>query len=443
MTFYQRYIPARYKEHVPRRVRAAGLGLAYHLTGYPDLKMWQMRLLDSGRRHDEYRPEDSLFGCALRPVPTDRDQLSTAGQYIAEFGFHGLKIKGMLHAASSIAAGYVDLCLDGHLLRRIGLVPRGTSRADILYTIRRPALDLFAQDSRISLHDASGRLLPLDLAAMRPTLERDQTAGQIDLHIPFGTGEIAARLAVTGPLDKKGFPALSAQELQQRQRRLLALYAQVNSVFQRQFGRPLFILYGTLLGQVRSGTFIPGDDDFDVGYVSNCTTPRSIKAEAMKLIEGLVAAGLTVSLNTQGRPFRVRAPGDPADIHLDTHIVFGLNDGHVWMHPRARLPIPIALFEDVIAGQMQGADILRPRAAEAYLEAHYGPDWHIPDPTYANITTAQDRQIARTLAGLCLTRAEQRRLARHVADRKLPGVFIPTALEPLYPLARYQARVGF
>ena len=450
LNLYRRHVPAPLRDLMPRRLRAAGLGLAYRLTGYPDLKMWQMGLLHSLRGETGGQtgtpPEDALFSCTLRPVPASAmagEPRSPAGRYMVEFGFHGLKVKGRLHDPGSIAAGHVDLCLDGHLLRRIGLVRRGPSRADILYTVRRPALALFAQSGQLSLRDAAGRLLEVDLVAMQQPARQTAPATAVDLHIPFGTGRIFAELAAAGSLDKKGWPALSAQALHARQSRLLDLYTQVNTVFQEQFSRPLFILYGTLLGQVRSGDFIPGDDDFDVGYASICTTPESIKAEAMTIIEGLVAAGLTVSLNTVGRPFRVRAAGDPADIHLDTHIVFAPGDGHVWIHPRAHLPIPLALFGEMVTDQMRGGDILRPAEAETYLEAHYGAGWRIPDPAYANITTAEDPKVAKGLAQLCLTRAEQRALAQRIAARKLPGAFIPTALEPLYPLARYHDRVGF
>ena len=446
LTAYRVLVPERVKQRIPPRLKAAVLGLAYDLTGYPDLRLWQMRHLykvgDGEKR--SLNIADPLLSCALRPTAPAPEADRSPGSFYGEFGFLGLKINGRVRDRAAVADGKVDLWLDGHLLRRIGLVPSPDGTARILFTIRRPALEMFPERGKLAIRDLSGRPLHVDLRFFRSDQRPDTPCTGIDFDIPFGAGTLPAHLEQVGTLDKKGWPRLTDAELVQRQSRMLELYGRVNAVFQEEFGRPLFLLYGTLLGQVREGDFIPGDDDFDVGYVSEARTTPQIKAEAVQIMERLVARGFIVSLNHLGRPHRIRdvQSGGP-EIHLDNHIVFAPGDGHVWIHPRARLPLPLDAFRAVETVTMRGVEVIRPAGAEAFLEAHYGSDWRIPDPGYANFTTAQDRAVARLLRAVCLTRKEQRSLARGIQQRQLPGEFVAASLEHPYPIENWARRVGF
>lgn len=444
--FYRRFVPAALKRRIPARLKAAALGMGYALTGYPDLRQWQMRhLYKTGPgRWQGTGIEDPLFSCTLEPVAGAGAGDGSPGQYFAEFGFLGVKLKGQLTDPQAVAAGKVELRLDGRPLRRLGVIPEGNGQARILYTIRRPALAMFPERGRLSLHDARGRPLALDLRYFPPVADaRQRPCLALDLGIPFGDGSLFDHLAATGPLDKKGWPRPTAGQLSARQDRMLELYSRVRHVFEQDFGRPLFILYGTLLGQVREGDFIPGDDDFDVGYLSEEHRPAAIKAEAIRLMEGLMARGFIVGLNHLGRPYRVRDARSGVEIHLDNHVVHSRDDGHVWIHPRARLPMALDGFRRVETATMRGTPVLRPAGAEDFLAAHYGPGWRVPDPGYANIMTSPDQHVARELAGLCLTMSEQRALARRLARRGGPGDFVAVALEQPYPIARYAERVGF
>lgn len=444
---YRVLVPDAVKRRIPARFKASALGAAYALTGYPDLRLWQMRhLYKAGLGGWKTKNiADPLFSCNITPardgsVGTERD---APGRFFVEFGFLGLKVKGQLTDRDAVAAGQVELRLDGHLLRHIGIMADQSGRARILFTVRRPALDMFPRRGRLSLHDVTGRALTVDQRYF-PTEQTTQPSTQIELAVPFGNGRIFGHLAATGQLDKKGWPQPTDAQVQVRQQQMLELYSRVQRVFAQEFNRPLFLLYGTLLGQVREGDFIPGDDDFDVGYVTEARTPAAIKAEAVAIMEKLVARGFIVSLNHLGRPHRIRdaLSGGP-EIHLDNHIIFTPGDGHVWLHPRAKLPLTLDSFRTVEEVTMRGVEVLRPVGAEKFLAAHYGPDWRVPDPGYINIVTAQDREVAQRLAALYLTRAEQRAFARRLAKAGLAGDFIAAALEDPYPIQRWADRVGF
>jgi hypothetical protein len=92
---------------------------------------------------------------------------------------------------------------------------------------------------------------------------------------------------------------------------------------------------------------------------------------------------------------------------------------------------------------MRGVEVLRPVGSEVFLAAHYGPGWKVPDPSYANISTASDRKVAQQLSALCMTRSEQRAFVQRLRLQCLPGDFVAVALEQPYPLERYATRVGF
>lgn len=444
---YRVFVPDLVKRYIPSSVKAAVLGLAYALTGYPDLRLWQMRhLYKSGPGRWLSRDvDDPLFSCTLQPAyGASEPAVTPPGQFFVEFGFLGLKVKGQLTDPEALAVGKVELRLDGQLLCCIGIIPSQNGHARILFTIRRPALELFPRQGRLWLQTMSGRRLLVDMRYFPSQAPAKEKFHEIDLGIPFGNGEIFNHIAATGHLDKKGWPRPTLAETQARQEQMLELYSRVREVFDQEFKRPLFLLYGTLLGQVRGNDFIPGDDDFDVGYVSEARTPAEIKAEACLIMEKLVARGFVVSLNHLGRPHRIRdASIGGVEIHLDNHIVFSLGDEHVWMHPRARLALSLDAFRSVETVLMRGVEVLIPVGAEDFLAAHYGSGWRIPDPGYVNLVTSPDRNVAQVLSKIYLTRSEQRSLSRRLSAQRLPGDFVAAALEPPYPLHRWAERVGF
>ncbi len=426
---------ARLAACLPEGLRAELSGVLYQITRHPDFGFVHARaLMRRGRGRRAARlygalPEDPLFAARLEPCaarPGVSMGAPAPGSFQAQIGYLGLRLSGEVrHAGPGAAPEHLLLELDGVPLRRETLRFReGIAR--FRWRIARPVLAQFPARAVLSAR-VGDAVLPA------PGGGRGW-----QLALPHGAGGVSAQIARRGLLEKKGHLRLAPGEIAARQDAYLALYAELRAVFAREFDLPLVILYGTLLGQVRGGDFIPGDDDFDVGYPSRASAPAAVRAEAVRIMCRLADLGYVIVLNEFGRPFRVRAPGGDAWCHLDNRPVFAAEEGHVWLHKHARLPLPLSDFEQPETARLRDTEVLRPARPAAFLAAYYGPDWRVPDPGYSNTGRALPRAAARGLAQLCLGADEQRALAA-----RYPGRIVPVRWQPLYPLQDYAARVGF
>ena len=372
----------------------------------------------------ESRVDDPLFDAAVDPAETPAaGTRPVAGLFQAEFNYLGLTIDGLLGSAD---CGHVDIYFDGELLRSVN-VSRESYLPEFKFTIKRRTLSLCPRRGLLEVRTAGGE-----------RLSGPGGTAHIVLFVPHGDGRLSGLIEAGGTLSKKGEMESSRAETKRREDRDLEIYSRVRAFFEEDLGRPLFLLYGTLLGYQREGDVISGDDDFDVGYVSDKTDPVAVKEEAKEIVVELIRAGFTVSLNRRGRMFRVQlSHHEPYGSHVDVHQVW-FQDGNVWIHNDLAMPSSREDFLPVVDGTLRGVTVSVPRRPEHFLNGNYGPGWTMPDPGFRYYLSDVDPAIRRNLNRGLMTVGEYRSLARRLqeelGDAPTAGQFVAAGSQDLYPL---------
>jgi SAM-dependent methyltransferase len=143
-----------------------------------------------------------------------------------------------------------------------------------------------------------------------------------------------------------------------------------------------FLAYGTLLGAVREGDFIGHDNDIDLGYVSHESQPVDVARESFRLERSLERAGMAVE-RYSGAGFKVLVrDGAGQQRWIDVFGGFWVGDrlalmGELLTPFERSWVLPLSTVE--LAGEAFPA----PARPERLLEATYGPDWRVPDPTFS------------------------------------------------------------
>ncbi|MTI95312.1 MAG: LicD family protein [Firmicutes bacterium] len=371
--------------------------------------------------------EDPLFNCKLTAGKAVQPKFSAA--FVIVPRSMGITIKGHMELDESAGRpDSIEVKLDGKTIRKEQLVFKN-NRASFAFPIKRPTLAHFPKSSELQVVTSLGDIIPW------------KNSDRVCLEYPSGTGQIHQLIEERGLLDKKGFIRLSAEELKERQNEYLKLYEKVRAVFDKDVGRPLFIIYGTLLGMYRDGDFIPGDDDFDVGYISKAQDPLSVKKEVEEIIFTLMRSGFTIVFNRRGKPFRIRETGGDPEIHLDVRPVW-YQDGHVWAHKQACMPLKLEGFENIVEAQLRETKVYIPQDTEGFLRAYYGEGWKTPDPSFSNSSTAVPDHVRQNLKANCFSPSELLKLKRLVererAQNPNMGELIAIGLMDLYPLSDYE-----
>lgn len=374
------------------------------------------------------RVDDPLASCRFefgsRPSFSPGE---TVGLFHVALKFNGLNVRGYIRDSSSSESFTVSIIVNGRTIRTVNCSRQG----GIPYfkiNLKRDVVMRFPRETRLSVQLTDGRILTF----------RGRAA--VDISIPDASDDLFRLLDEGNKITKKGQLTSSKEEVVQRQNSYLELYSRIKQFFDSEVGTPVFLMYGTLLGLHRDGDFIPGDDDFDAGYIVDTTDPVKAKEETKRIITKLLYAGYTVSFNRRGKLFRVHNQTNGRDgIHLDLRPVW-FAGGNMWAHLQACIPASVDDFLPVRTVAMRGVQVDIPRNPEVLLAGYYGPGWKVPDPGYVNDTASTRRNVVRTLDRARITPAEYRRMVSFLKNEGLRegmGRFISLSYQNMYPLDQF------
>lgn len=157
-------------------------------------------------------------------------------------------------------------------------------------------------------------------------------------------------------------------------------------------GLDLFVTGGTLLGPVRDGQIMSGDDDVDLAYLSLHQNPSDIVLEAFALERALQAHGYETVRHSAGHLQLLFPAADGTDrFYLDIFTYFNTGGWfHGTFHARERShKVPIFPLR---ALTINGRQLPAPADPEAMLAAIYGPGWRTPDPAFRFTTPPPARR---------------------------------------------------
>ena len=155
---------------------------------------------------------------------------------------------------------------------------------------------------------------------------------------------------------------------------------------------PHFIFFGTLLGYVREGSIIKGDDDIDI-YVD-----RKMRKAINELL-----AGSEMKIRRRKEKFKteffaqgVRSFGEVqtfADFYCyednpeRDYVVDNWNFHGKFKNPETAMHVPRSLLFPLQSGQMQGINVSLPADPEGCCEFLYGKNWKTPLAKGSEYTT--------------------------------------------------------
>lgn len=157
---------------------------------------------------------------------------------------------------------------------------------------------------------------------------------------------------------------------------------ELSGLLRAQMGIESFVTGGTLLGPVRDGRVMPGDDDTDLAYLSEFQNPSDIVLQSFKIERFLRSKGYEIVRHSSGH-LQILFPGHAMvdDYHIDLFTYFVVN-GWFYGTFHARERADRVTIEPLRTIDVQGHQLPAPHDVEAMLAAIYGPTWRTPDPSF-------------------------------------------------------------
>lgn len=208
-------------------------------------------------------------------------------------------------------------------------------------------------------------------------------------HTLEGRSSAEEKLAKGYRLTKKGTLAPRDVSAEQK-RRYGKLYHEVRSWFKETLGYDVLVTHGTLLGLIREGDLIAGDDDFDCMYLSGNWGPKEVVEEREEILQKMEKAGFRVRVGVTGH-IKVHGMGVKVDLMpawLDKDMLNISSFTSMPLDERTVYPLRTMNF--------YGVNVLFMRGAERFLVHQYG-EWTVPDGSYRHTRTDREKSNRRML----------------------------------------------
>lgn len=262
-----------------------------------------------------------------------------------------------------------------------------------------------------------GALVEVQVSPTGEVLARSQVVFDASPGGPDLTDEQGARLSVTkyGNL-RAAFDSLERGTIDAY---LDQAQAVVHALVE-ECGRAAFLDYGTLLGAVRDGRMISHDLDIDIGYLSDASGPADAMRDSFA-VERILRRRLGWRvLRKDGGLLQVFFPqADQRRRNVDIFTAF-FSDGYLYQVHDTRMPGTVddilPLSEVTLEGRMMPA----PNRPKVLLSSLYGPNWMVPDPSFAYDSSEAQQTLRSWFVG---PRFERDQWAHFYARR---GSAVPT-----------------
>jgi hypothetical protein len=164
--------------------------------------------------------------------------------------------------------------------------------------------------------------------------------------------------------------------------RMLAHMDEIRDLLLDRLGPTVFVTGGTLLGPIRGeGRLIPHDDDADLAYLSDWTSPADVARENFELGRLLCERGYEViRLSAAHVQMHFNHDGVP-DHYVDVFAGF-LLDGIWYQHFAIRAAASREQLLPASTLIVEGRPEPAPREPELMLRELFGPGWPVPDPAF-------------------------------------------------------------
>ncbi len=231
--------------------------------------------------------------------------------------------------------------------------------------------------------------------------------------------------------NKYGILNLSIQRDQAWQKGITELFWELQRKLKDRFGVDLQVTYGTMLGAIREKNFIGHDNDFDTCYTSSHRTPKTVRAEFIRICRFLIDEGYQVLVKKTHTWVMIPGTEFKMDIFYSWFHENNEYEASYGYHgPALKWKPELFQMREV---QLGNFTVSAPVAAEDMLAHFYGTEWRIPDPGFTHFGPTRKQTESYLLLPWQLSRLHWRQYYRDHKEPEEPSSFARFVAPQLQP----------